>query len=139
MSPAEREMWIDRMRRRIQRQVKRARPTELDLERRARLINRRYFGGRLSWNSIAYAPQQRLWGSCTFTAGVIRISDRGERLPGWVLDYILVHELAHLVHADHSPAFWELVARYPLTERARGYLMAQDELAAPTPSPLRGG
>jgi predicted metal-dependent hydrolase len=138
MPPAEREMWIDRMRRRIQRQLKRARPTELDLERRARLINRRYFGGRLSWNSIAYAPQQRLWGSCTFTAGVIRISDRGERLPGWVLDYILVHELAHLVHADHGPAFWELVARYPPTERARGYLMALDELAGATPSP-RGG
>jgi hypothetical protein len=35
-----------------------------------------------------------------------------------------VHELAHLVEANHSPAFNALVARYPLAERARGFLMA---------------
>jgi Protein of unknown function DUF45 len=138
MPPAEREMWVDRMRARVQRQLRRARPTELDLERRARLLNRRHFGGRLRWNSIAYAPQQRLWGSCTFTAGVIRISDRCQRLPGWVLDYVLVHELAHLVHADHGHAFWGLVGRYPLAERARGYLLALDQVAGMSPSPLGG-
>jgi predicted metal-dependent hydrolase len=46
-----------------------------------------------------------------------------------VLDYLLVHELAHLEVADHGPRFWELVDRYPLTERARGYLMALDHRA----------
>jgi predicted metal-dependent hydrolase len=126
MSPAERAAWVERMRQRIERQMRRARPTELELERRARLLNRRYLGGRLRWNSIAYAPQQRLWGSCTFTAGVIRISDRAQRLPDWVLDYILVHELAHLEHGDHGAAFWEMVNRYPLAERARGYLQGLD-------------
>jgi predicted metal-dependent hydrolase len=89
-------------------------------------LNERHFGGRLRWSSIAYAEQRRRWGSCTFTAGVIRISSRARDLPRWVLDYLLVHELAHLEHADHGPAFWELVGRYPLTERARGYLMALD-------------
>ena len=43
----------------------------------------------------------------------------------WVLDYLLVHELAHLVVGDHSSVFWEVVNRYPKAERARGYLIAK--------------
>jgi len=114
------------MRGRIERQLQRARPTDERLELRARALNRQVFGGRLRWNSIAYTDSGRRWGSCTYTAGVIRISSRAAKLPAFVLDYLLVHELAHLEHADHGPAFWELVMRYPLTERARGYLMAID-------------
>ena len=122
----ERERWIEVMRGRIERQLQRAQPSDDRLDERARQLNRRHFGSRLRWNSIAYAEQGRRWGSCTYTAGVIRISSRAARLPSWVLDYLIVHELAHLEHADHGPAFWELVMRYPLTERARGYLMAID-------------
>ena len=51
---------------------------------------------------------------------------RAATLPDWVLDYLLVHELSHLEHSDHGPAFHEMENRYPLTERARGYLMALD-------------
>lgn len=126
MSVVERERWAERMRLRLERQLSRARPTDDDLERRAQTLNQRYFEGRLRWNSIAYAEQERRWGSCSFTAGVIRISSRAAELPGWVLEYLLMHELAHLVHPDHGPRFWGLVNRYPLTERARGYLMALD-------------
>ena len=131
MPESERRLWAERMRERIERQLRRSRPTDQALQDRARALNRRFFGGRLRWNSIGYAEQERRWGSCTFTAGVIRISTRASSLPEWVLDYLLVHELAHLEHADHGPAFWEIVNRYPLTERARGYLMAIDHGATP--------
>lgn len=66
--------------------------------------------------------QQRRWGSCTPATGVIRLSDRLQPMPAWVVDYVLVHELAHLVEPSHSAAFWALVARYPDADRAKGYL-----------------
>ncbi|MGH7902619.1 MAG: M48 metallopeptidase family protein [Candidatus Dormibacteraceae bacterium] len=130
MPEAERRRWADKMGIRIERQLRRARPTDVLLERRAQALNRRHFGGRLRWNSVAFADQTRRWGSCTCTAGAIRVSERAARLPPWVLDYIVVHELAHLERGDHGPRFWELVNRYPLTERARGYLMALDHRGA---------
>src|SRR2546427_4584572 len=96
---------------------------------RAGGLDERYFQGKLSWSSIRFAEMERLWGSCTFTDGAIRIARRAASLPDWVLDYLLVHELAHLVHSDHGPAFHELENRYPLTERAKGYLLALDAMA----------
>jgi len=69
--------------------------------------------------------QQHRWGSCTPADGTIRLSDRMSGFPAWVIDYVIVHELAHLVEAAHSVRFWELVNAYPLTERARGFLMAK--------------
>ena len=129
MSLREREEWAERMRARLERQVRRARPTDRALEERARALNERYFGGRLRWNSVAYAAQTSRWGSCSSAAAAIRISTRAAELPGWALDYLLVHELAHLEVPHHGPRFWALVNRYPLTERARGYLMALDHQA----------
>jgi predicted metal-dependent hydrolase len=96
-----------------------------DLKARAARLNREYFGGKLKVREIKWvANQNRRHGSCTPANATIRISDRIAPMPAWVLDYVLVHELAHLIEANHSPAFWELVYRYPLTERARGYLIA---------------
>jgi predicted metal-dependent hydrolase len=96
-----------------------------DLKKRATELNRRYFGGKLKLSEIKWVSNQdRLYGSCTPSTATIRISDRVARMPLWVLDYVIMHELAHLVEPNHSPDFWKLVYRYPLTERARGYLIA---------------
>ena len=130
MPRAERERWAEEMRRRIEKRMERARPSDDKLSMRARTLNDRHFGGRLRWTSIGFADLSHLWGSCTFTTGAIRIAARAATLPDWVIDYLVVHELAHLEQSDHGPAFHELENRYPLTERARGYLMAIDQGAA---------
>ena len=76
-------------------------------------------------SSIRFVANQRSrWGSCTPSTGEIRVSDRIARFPGWVLDAVIVHELAHLVEAHHGPAFHALADRYPKQERAHGFLLA---------------
>lgn len=127
MSKEEEERWIQTM---IQRFEERSRRTRLnsdgDLQRRAAELNRLYFDGRLEWTSLRYVTNQTTrYGSCTPRDGTIRISSALADMPRWVRDYVLVHELAHLAEANHSARFWALVNRYPLTERARGYLMAK--------------
>ena len=126
LSTAELGPIIDKLKARLEKKQARRRYTSDEvLETRAKELNRRYFGGTLTWQSIRYVTNQNTrFGSCTPTQGSIRISQRVADMPGWVRDYIIVHELAHLLEANHSPAFWELVNRYPKTERARGYLMA---------------
>jgi len=65
------------------------------------------------------------YGSCTPVDGTIRISDWLANMPDWVLDYVIVHELVHLIEPSHNARFWALVARYPRAERARGFLIAK--------------
>jgi len=66
------------------------------------------------------------WGSCTIDSGVVRLSSKLREFPAWVVDYVIVHEMAHLRYRSHGPRFWALVNRYQLTERARGFLIAVD-------------
>jgi hypothetical protein len=112
----------------LQRWQRRQQKSTLDyavLERRARELNRQYFGGKLQWQSIRWVSNQNSrHGSCTPSQGTIRISHRLAAMPAFVRDYVLVHELAHLLEPNHGPRFWRLVSQYPRTERARGYLMA---------------
>jgi predicted metal-dependent hydrolase len=139
LSTAEEQRWVQRM---LERATLARKRVDLngddDLTRRAAELNRRYFDGKLRYRSIKYVTNQDFrYGSCTPADGTIRISHRLAEMPAWVLDYVLVHELAHLVHADHSERFWRLVNRYKLTERARGFLMAKglEEDEAETPEP----
>lgn len=116
---------IDGLKQRMKRRAKNATPSDEALERRARELNREYFDGSLHWQSVRYVTNQNTrFGSCTPDNGTIRLSHRLAAMPPWVRDYVLIHELAHLIEANHGPRFWTLVNRYPLTERARGYLMA---------------
>jgi predicted metal-dependent hydrolase len=123
------------LRARLERRADQAEASRSDeaLEARAHELNRELFGGRLHWQSIRYVSNQSTrWGSCTSLDGTIRLSERLRDLPAWVRDYVLVHEMAHLEQPDHSAAFWALCNRYPLMERARGYLMALDHLGGRT-------
>ncbi len=109
------------LRARMERRLARER---VDLPARARALARRL--GLPMPRSVEWSDrQQQRWGSCTPVDGSIRLSSRLAAYPSWVLDYVLVHELAHLVHADHGRAFHDLVARYPRAERATGFLIAK--------------
>ena len=98
----------------------------IDLTRRARELADRYDLPQpvsVEWSS----RQMQRWGSCTPDQGRIRISNRLISVPPWVLDSVLVHELAHLEVADHGSGFQELANRYELSERANGYLIAKSD------------
>jgi predicted metal-dependent hydrolase len=125
LSDAELAPLIEKFRRQLAAKVRRPPQSDAELARRAQWLNERYFNGRFHWQSIRYVGNQNgRYGSCTPSRGTIRISDRLAAMPAWVRDYVIVHEMAHLEEANHGPRFWKLVNRYPLTERARGYLMA---------------
>ncbi|HYY80988.1 MAG TPA: M48 family metallopeptidase [Actinomycetes bacterium] len=127
MSRREEAHWVQAMLERLERRERgRAAPGDEELARRARLLARRWLDSAVEARSVRWVGNMRSrYGSCTPTDGTIRLSDRLAGWPPWVRDYVLVHELAHLAVPDHSPAFWRLVGRYPLAERARGFLIAK--------------
>jgi len=94
-----------------------------DLESRARALNDEFFHGEALPRSVRWVSNMReRWGSCTPEDGSIRISDRVRLMPEYVLDYVLVHELAHLLEVGHNAAFYALENRYPERLRAEAYL-----------------
>jgi hypothetical protein len=127
MSDEQLQPIIENLRLRMARRVEPVAETDEALAKRAERLNEKYFEGKLRWQSIRYVKNQtKRHGSCTPSQGTIRLSHHLATLPEWVRDYVIMHELCHLVEANHGPRFWKLVNRYPLTERARGYLMALD-------------
>jgi predicted metal-dependent hydrolase len=123
MSPAEEQEWVEVMLARVQRSEKRRRLSDGDLEKRAAQLSERYLEGLARPAAVRWvANQGQRWGSCTPADGSIRLSARLQGMPAWVVDYVLVHELAHLLETGHTATFWRLVERYPKAERARGFL-----------------
>jgi len=120
---AQEREWVPRMLARLTAQERRRRPSDDELMSRATDLSTRYLEGRARPTTVRWSTNQgRRWGSCTPSDGTIRISDRVRGMPRWVLDYVLLHELAHLLHAGHGPEFWAVLDAYPRTTRARGFL-----------------
>lgn len=122
MTKAQEGYWVERMRQRFQKERLPKVDPESALQQRTERLNQRYFGGQLRFRIDWVDNQRARWGSCTPTSARIRLNRELAGLPDYVVDYVIVHELAHLLEANHGPRFWALVARYPATERARGFL-----------------
>lgn len=126
MTKADEHHWVAEMLRRLERSEARRRSprrSDADLMRRATELSTEYLQARAVPTAVRWVPPMRTrWGSATPADGTIRLSERLKETPTWVVDYVLVHELAHLIEPGHGPRFWELVGRYPRTERAIGFL-----------------
>lgn len=119
----DRQAYADELAARLIAGRARTRPTDEALADRAAALSRRYLGGKAVPTSVTWSSRQRSrWGSCSVADGTIRISDRLRGVPGWVLDTVLVHELAHLIHPGHDAAFHALVDRHPRTADSELYL-----------------
>jgi predicted metal-dependent hydrolase len=121
MSKSEEATNVAEMVRRFKRKIA---TQEVDLADRARILAKRY--SLRTPDSIEWAENlTSVWGLCTPSTKTIRMSTRLVGFPSWVLDYVIVHELAHLHVSGHGPDFWEITRRYEKTERAIGYLIAK--------------
>ena len=123
-SRAEENEWVIRMVARLDARHTSERSSDAELAARAGRLAARYLPEhRVSPASVRWVSNQNgRWGSCTPDERTIRISDRIRQMPEWVVDYVVLHELVHLVVPTHGRRFWSLVGRYPKAERARGYL-----------------
>jgi predicted metal-dependent hydrolase len=125
-SRAEESEWVDKMLARLAAREERVSRSDDELLVRAERLIGRYLSehARIAVPaSVRWVTNQSgRWGSCTPADRTIRISHRIQEMPDWVIDYVLLHELAHLVVPSHNARFWDLVGRYPKAERARGYL-----------------
>lgn len=92
------------------------------LAARAAALADRYLDGVRPASIRWVTNQGKRWGSCSIQTGEIRLSHRLRVVPDWVLDATIVHELAHLVHADHSAAFHSLADRHPRQHDALVFL-----------------
>jgi predicted metal-dependent hydrolase len=120
---AEEQEWVEAMLARLERSERRRRPTDEALAKRAARLSTTYLEGRAEPLTVRWVDNQlSRWGSCTPGDRSIRLSTRLQGMPSWVIDYVLVHELAHLIDAGHTPRFWAWVDRFPKAERAKGYL-----------------
>ena len=123
LTPTEERRWVTTMVERVTSAEQRRSFDEPELATRAAALSKRHLDGRARPRSVRWVTNQHArWGSCTPVDGSIRLSSRLHGMPAYVVDYVLLHELAHLLVAGHGRDFWALLAGYEQTERARGFL-----------------
>ncbi|MFE7663082.1 M48 metallopeptidase family protein [Streptomyces celluloflavus] len=123
MSEAEEQRWVTVMLDRLAAQESKRMLGDSELAERAERLAGQFLDGRARPATVRWVTNQNTrWGSCTPAEGSIRLSHRLQGMPEYVIDYVLLHELAHLLVPGHGPQFWRLLEAYPRTERARGYL-----------------
>lgn len=135
LSRAEETRWVRTMIERVARSESRTRTRRSDeaLVQRATNLSRTYLRGAAVPSSVRWVSNQNgRWGSCTPLERTIRISDKLAEMPDWVIDYVLLHELAHLIEPGHGADFWRLLEGYPKLERARGYLQGVSDASGLT-------
>lgn len=125
MSAAEEEKAVADIVAKVRKKHTSTQLSDASLTTRAHSLNTRYLEGRATLGSIRWVSNQKSrWGSCTTSTGDIRISDRLQDVPEYVLDAVIIHELTHTFISGHGPEFWEWADRAPKAERAKGYLEA---------------
>ncbi len=118
----ERDQMVDELAGRLRRHRPYLEASDEELRDRAVALGRRYLDGVVP-SSIRWSrSQNKRWGSCTVSTGDVRISARLRAVPTWVLDAVIVHELAHIVEPTHSPRFREFERRYPRQQEAECFL-----------------
>ena len=136
MSRKEEAEWVETMVARVERSERSGVRTDEELWDRALWLNDRYLGGLAMPSTVRWVSNQKQrWGSCTPADRTIRLSERLQGMPPWVVDYVIVHELAHLLEPGHDAAFWGWVDHYPHAERAKGYLLGWSAAAHIQPPP----
>ncbi len=126
--------WVRTMVARITRSEARTQLSDEDLLVRALALSDRWLGGLATPESVRWVSNQNTrWGSCSPGDRSIRLSERLQGMPGWVVDYVLVHELAHLLEPGHDASFWAWVDHYPHAEKAKGYLLGWSEASQISP------
>ena len=118
----DRTMFVDELVERLLTQRPQVAAGDGMLEERARLLAAQYNDGVEPVSVRWVTNQQAKWASCSPGTKEIRVSSRLRQCPEWVIDAVLVHELAHLQVADHSPAFYEIANRHPRQDDSELYL-----------------
>lgn len=127
MSRADIKPYVEELVGKLAAREKRSARSDDQLMARARLLSRRHLDGRAEPSTVRFVSnQKKRWGSCTPLDGSIRLSDRLHSMPEHVVDYVLLHELVHLLVANHGPDFEAWMTRYPRLLESRAFLAGVD-------------
>lgn len=140
-------MLVDDMVKKVKRKVDRGSGVDADAQllARAQAMDAQLFARRANPASVRWVSNQNSrWGSASLASRRIRLSEKLRTMPQWVQDYVLAHELAHLVEPrdGHGSRFQAVLARYPrvhdakifLSGASHGYHAAADAGSSPKPT-----